>query len=203
MGYDNLGRLISEHGYSSDDGNYAKTYSYNDLGQLSSAKLTNLVGETRYSYFYDDDGKLTETKEVIGIIERIITYRYNDLGQRTKRYFKHDTYFETIDTTDYYYNNSGQLIRSVETSDSGSQYTTRYIYNSSGRLSETRYPDVGATCLWIHNSAGQLTKLQCALDSNQQVLSYTNYHYESATCTSLYDPDGVDELVFGTSVCKP
>ena len=198
--YDSSGRLISQQGVWFGE-NYSISYRYNDLGQRSSAEEVDGTDTIKSYYIYADDGKLTEVQVSESGETHSITYEYNGLGQLTK-----ETNNAQDTVTDYFYNNNEQLIRSVRT-DSDGPFTTRYIYNSSGHVSEFRYRNNtgydDSSCFYSYNNAGQMSKVQCIDTDSEEILLTSNYNYESATCTAFFDLDSVAELLFGTSQCKP
>jgi RHS repeat-associated protein len=150
--YDPLGHLLKVQ-----QGQQARTYIYDGLGQLLSAK----VPETSYNPFtltYKDFGVAATNTDPLGITS---TYAYNSLGRLVDVKYSDGTPEVTfaygaagssnngggrvISTTDgagsksFQYDVMGN-VTNVGQSIAGVTYTTQYSYNAAGDLSSIAYP---------------------------------------------------------------
>ncbi|MEA9922622.1 RHS repeat-associated core domain-containing protein [Xanthomonas campestris] len=171
-------------------------YDYNSLGDLS--KLTSPdSGATTYSY--DAAGNRTLEATARGVK---ISSSYDALGRLTKLSYPTSTFNvvysydaaptscqvgetfaqgrlasikDSTGTTEYCYNNFGDLVRKQQTTN-GKVFSLRYSYTLSGRLASVIYPD-GAKVDYIRNELGQTTEVGYtpAIGARQVLLKNASY----------------------------
>ena len=168
--YDSRSRLIAEKQVEADA-------TLNDLGQVVASG-----GSWTGVFKYDGQGLLTDSFDARGVhaqyqydgLNRATAIDYSDTtpdifyfydqpvgsfsnkGHLTEVQTKVGTAAQTSEK--YNYNKMGQIGQHSLTVDSGTPYTTKYLYNLAGRLTQETYPSLRAV-KYIYDDAGRLANV--------------------------------------------
>ena len=137
--------------------NQTYTFEYNDYGQITSTSVGNVTLSTNT---YDNRARLIGT--TYGNGDRL-GYSYDNLDR-----IESVAYYDTLDETDYIYDNNSNLSRVVEINNGNEQRTYFYEYDSLGRMIRQRET----------NQGDMVQQIEYAYDTKNRV---TDFEYFNGT----------------------
>ena len=141
-------------------------------------------GETKRTSAYYANGQLARQTDALNNTTK---YEYNKLNKLTKTYTPFDTENGTVrySVTENQYDKNGNVIKTIQTVDTGKNSVTQNQYNAMGLLEKVTLSDGTVTgekniSKYFYNNAGVQIKMYTGMSSeNDSTYLTTNYEYDS------------------------
>lgn len=143
--YNELDEVIGKHSSINIDDKIAtetaEIYSYDAMSRLVRSETNHTESctgnhKTTRIFSYDDCSNIVKEESVSGTYKQTSDYIYNNANQLTQKEVVDETDNQTISTTttNYSYNNNGNLLRETLSGQSGNSLYKKYTYNTLNQM---------------------------------------------------------------------
>ena len=158
---------------------FTTSYSYDNIGQLTTETLRYLSNNHKINYTFDNFGRIASVNSDLGSFDYTKQYTYISDGNKTS--YLVGSYISTVNGTSrnytYTYDSKGNITHIVD-----GITTTNYVYDDLGQLTlQTSGDGSGLSYRYYYDNAGNIIKKETVMTIlNQSNSQYINYGYTNS-----------------------